>query len=199
MRARRRSAVTARRCARTSSSPATAAARSSTACRSPSTPGEVVSIVGPNGSGKSTLLKAIVGLVEVLSGSVLVGDSDVTGWPPEDVARIGVGYVPQVDDVFAPLTVRENLEMGGYLLRATRGPGADRARARASSRSSAHADRRAGKLSGGERKMLAMGRVLMLEPALVVLDEPTANLAPRGRARRARRARPPAREPAPRC
>src|ERR1039458_9309138 len=78
-------------------------------------PAEVVSIVGPNGSGKSTLLKSIVGVVETLSGQVRIGDSDVTGWRSEDIARIGVGYVPQVDDVFAPLTVRENLEMGGAI------------------------------------------------------------------------------------
>ena len=141
-------------------------------------PGEVVSIVGPNGSGKSTLLKSIVGVVEVLSGTVVIGDRDVTGWRSENVARIGVGYVPQIDDVFAPLTVRENLEMGGYLLKprqvASRVahvlsvfPQLDRM-----------ATRRAGKLSGGERKMLAMGRALMLQPSLVVLDEPTANLAP---------------------
>ena len=82
-------------------------------------PGEVVSIVGANGSGKSTLLKSLVGIVQIESGSVLVGDRDVTGWAPEEVARIGVGYVPQVDDVFAPLTVQENLEMGGYLLRSS--------------------------------------------------------------------------------
>jgi ABC-type branched-subunit amino acid transport system ATPase component len=141
-------------------------------------PGEIVSIVGPNGSGKSTLLKSVVGIVEVLSGTIRVGERDVTGWPPEEVARIGVGYVPQVDDVFAPLTVRENLEMGGYLLRAREvaanvervlGVFPQLARMRT---------RRAGKLSGGERKMLAMGRALMLAPALVVLDEPTANLAP---------------------
>jgi ABC-type branched-subunit amino acid transport system ATPase component len=141
-------------------------------------PGEVVSIVGPNGSGKSTLLKAIVGVVETLAGSVRIGEQDVTGWSSDRIARIGVGYVPQVDDVFAPLTVRENLEMGGYLLR-VREVGAridhvltvfpQLARMQA---------RRAGKLSGGERKMLAMGRALMLAPALVVLDEPTANLAP---------------------
>jgi ABC-type branched-subunit amino acid transport system ATPase component len=142
-------------------------------------PGEVVSIVGPNGSGKSTLLKSLVGLVEIMSGRVFVGDGDVTGWPSENVARIGVGYVPQVDDVFGPLTVRENLEMGGYLLKS-----------RALAPRVAHVlevfpqlkamlGRRAGKLSGGERKMLAMGRALMLEPALVVLDEPTANLAPK--------------------
>src|SRR4029077_10841548 len=78
--------------------------------------GQVVSLVGANGSGKSTLLKSLVGVVRVSAGTVTVGDLDVTGKPPEDVARAGVGYVPQVDDVFAPLTVRENLEMGGYLL-----------------------------------------------------------------------------------
>ena len=93
-------------------------------------PGEVVSIVGPNGSGKSTLLKGVVGIVEIQSGRVLVGDQDVTGWSPEDVARIGVGYVPQIDDVFAPLTVRENLEMGGYLLKSREVAAAGRARAR---------------------------------------------------------------------
>ena len=141
-------------------------------------PGEVVSIVGPNGSGKSTLLKAIVGLVEIMSGRVLVGDEDVTRWPSENVARIGVGYVPQVDDVFAPLTVRENLEMGGYLLKPREVPGRVAHVLEVFPRLRTMLTRRAGKLSGGERKMLAMGRALMLEPALVVLDEPTANLAP---------------------
>jgi ABC-type branched-subunit amino acid transport system ATPase component len=141
-------------------------------------PGEVVSIVGPNGSGKSTLLKSIVGLVEIMSGTVLVGDRDVTGWRSEEVARIGVGYVPQVDDVFAPLTVRENLEMGGYLLRAREVPARVEHVLSVFPQLSGMIGRRAGKLSGGERKMLAMGRALMLQPALVVLDEPTANLAP---------------------
>ena len=79
-------------------------------------PGQVVSIVGPNGSGKSTLLKSMVGIVHVSAGRVLVGDKVVTNNPPEEVARAGVGYVPQVDDVFAPVSVSENLEMGGYLL-----------------------------------------------------------------------------------
>lgn len=141
-------------------------------------PGEVVSVVGPNGSGKSTLLKAIVGLVEIMSGRVIVGDEDVTGWPSENLARIGVGYVPQVDDVFAPLTVRENLEMGGYLLAPRDVPGRIAHVLEVFPRLGTMLTRRAGKLSGGERKMLAMGRALMLEPALVVLDEPTANLAP---------------------
>ena len=141
-------------------------------------PGEVVSIVGPNGSGKSTMLKGIVGLVEIMSGRVLVGDEDVTGWPSENVARIGVGYVPQIDDVFGPLTVRENLEMGGYLLKPRDVPDRISHVLEIFPRLSTMLGRRAGKLSGGERKMLAMGRALMLDPALVVLDEPTANLAP---------------------
>jgi len=141
-------------------------------------PGQVVSLVGANGSGKSTLLKSLAGVVRASAGTVMVGDRDLTGRPPEDVARAGVGYVPQVDDVFAPLTVRENLEMGGYLLR----PGQVRARietvATVFPRLGLMLTRQAGKLSGGERKMLAMGRVLMLEPAVFLLDEPTANLAP---------------------
>ena len=142
-------------------------------------PGAVVSVVGPNGSGKSTLLKALCGVIRPSAGQVRVGDRDITGLPPEEVARAGVGYVPQVDDVFAPLTVRENLEMGGYLL-------AGRAVAERVDRVVGvfprlgnMLTRRAGRLSGGERKMLAMGRVLMLEPAVFLLDEPTANLAPR--------------------
>jgi len=141
-------------------------------------PGQVVSLVGANGSGKSTLLKSLAGVVRPSAGTVIVGDRDLTGRPPEDVARAGVGYVPQVDDVFAPLTVRENLEMGGYLLR----PGQVRARIETVvtvfPRLGSMLTRQAGKLSGGERKMLAMGRVLMLEPAVFLLDEPTANLAP---------------------
>src|ERR1700739_2552066 len=79
-------------------------------------PGEVVSLVGANGSGKSTLLKSLVGVVRVSAGTVVIGETDVTRKAPEEVPRAGVRYVPQVDDVFAPLTVRENLEMGGYLL-----------------------------------------------------------------------------------
>ena len=141
-------------------------------------PGEVVSLVGANGSGKSTFLKSLVGVVRVTAGTVVVGETDLTRKAPEEVARAGVGYVPQVDDVFAPLTVRENLEMGGYLLPS----GQVRARidevTTVFPRLGAMLSRAAGKLSGGERKMLAMGRVLMLQPAVFLLDEPTANLAP---------------------
>jgi len=141
-------------------------------------PGEVVSLVGPNGSGKSTLLKSLVGIIEVMSGSVTLGDRDITRWPPEEVARSGVGYVPQVDDVFAPLTVRENLEMGGYLLPPAEVVSRVGHVLELFPQLEGMQRRRAGKLSGGERKMLAMGRALMLEPAVILLDEPTANLAP---------------------
>ena len=141
-------------------------------------PGAVASVVGPNGSGKSTLLKALAGVIRPSSGRVFAGNRDITGLPAEEVARAGVGYVPQTDDVFAPLTVRENLEMGGYLL------GSREVSARVERvvgvfpRLGQMLTRRAGRLSGGERKMLAMGRVLMVEPAVFLLDEPTANLAP---------------------
>ena len=141
-------------------------------------PREVVSIVGPNGSGKSTLLKSIVGVLRVSAGTVTVGDRDITNLPPEEVARAGVGYVPQVDDVFTPLTVRENLEMGGYLLPRKQVGGHVEQVVTIFPRLGAMLGRQAGKLSGGERKMLAMGRVLMLAPAVFLLDEPTANLAP---------------------
>jgi ABC-type branched-subunit amino acid transport system ATPase component len=141
-------------------------------------PGQVVSLVGPNGSGKSTLLKSLVGIVRVASGRVLVGERDITNQPPEEIARAGVGYVPQVEDVFGPLTVRENLEMGGYLLR--RAQVAERIERVLAvfPRLGSMLGRPAGRLSGGERKMLAMGRVLMLDPGVFLLDEPTANLAP---------------------
>jgi ABC-type branched-subunit amino acid transport system ATPase component len=142
------------------------------------TPGKVVSIVGPNGSGKSTLLKSLVGVVKVLDGSVKVGDTMITNMAPEDVAKIGVGYVPQIDDVFPPLSVKENLEIGGYLLKRHEVTERIDAVLEFFPRLKNMMTRKAGKLSGGERKMLAMGRVLMLSPSVLVLDEPTANLAP---------------------
>jgi ABC-type branched-subunit amino acid transport system ATPase component len=141
-------------------------------------PGQVVSIVGPNGSGKSTLLKSMVGIIRISSGHVHVGARDVTNLAPEEVARAGVGYVPQVDDVFAPLTVRENLEMGGYLLARKEVASRIEHVLTVFPRLATMTSRHAGKLSGGERKMLAMGRVLMLQPAVFLLDEPTASLAP---------------------
>ena len=142
-------------------------------------PGEVISLVGPNGSGKSTLLKSLVGVIRISAGTVTIGDRTITNLPPEEVARAGVGHVPQVDDVFGPLSVKENLEMGGYLLhRAQLAPRIERVLT-VFPRLSGMLGRSAGKLSGGERKMLAMGRVLMLDPGVFLLDEPTANLAPK--------------------
>jgi ABC-type branched-subunit amino acid transport system ATPase component len=122
-------------------------------------PGEVVSMVGPNGSGKSTLLTSLVGLVWVARGTVRVGEADPTNRPPEEIARAGVGYVHQVDDVFSSLSVRENLEMGGYLLRRHEITGRIERVLAIFPRLSSMLGRSAGKLSGGEGKMLAMGRV----------------------------------------
>jgi branched-chain amino acid transport system ATP-binding protein len=141
--------------------------------------GTVASVVGPNGSGKSTLLKALAGVLRPSSGRVLADGRDLTGLPPEEVARAGIGYVPQTDDVFAPLTVRENLEMGGYLLDKREVSARVEHVTGVFPRLGQMLTRRAGRLSGGERKMLAMGRVLMIEPAVFLLDEPTANLAPK--------------------
>jgi ABC-type branched-subunit amino acid transport system ATPase component len=140
--------------------------------------GEVATIVGPNGAGKSTLLKAITGQVEVLDGSVSLEGASVTGLPGEKLARRGIGFVPQAKDVFATLSVVENLEMGGYLLPKSRVAARidevlDVFPALAEMRT-----RTASKLSGGERKMLAIARVLMLQPRVVILDEPTSNLSP---------------------
>jgi ABC-type branched-subunit amino acid transport system ATPase component len=142
-------------------------------------PGKVVSIVGPNGSGKSTLLKSLVGVIRVLEGNVKVGEKDITNLAPEAVAKLGVGYVPQVDDVFPPLSVKENFEIGGYLLSRNEIPDRIEAVLDVFPKLKTMMKRKAGKLSGGERKMLAMGRVLMLSPSVLVLDEPTANLAPK--------------------
>ncbi|HLE96568.1 MAG TPA: ABC transporter ATP-binding protein [Candidatus Thermoplasmatota archaeon] len=140
---------------------------------------EVVCIVGPNGAGKSTFLKAVFGLVRLKAGRVTVDGRDVTGSAPDAMVRAGLGYVPQVANVFPTLTVRENLEMGGFLVE-------DRARARAAiARVSAmfpalaeKADERAGRLSGGQRQMVALGRALVAEPRVLLLDEPSAGLQP---------------------
>lgn len=140
--------------------------------------GSVTSVIGPNGAGKSTLAKAVVGLVKPMSGRIRLDGKDVSNQSPENLAKRGIGYVPQVKNVFPSLTVRENLEVGCYLRRSrTR----DRVEAmfdmfpdlRAAAR------REAWTLSGGQRSMLAIGRALMPEPSVLVLDEPTAGLAPR--------------------
>ncbi|MGH2851545.1 MAG: ABC transporter ATP-binding protein [Solirubrobacteraceae bacterium] len=141
-------------------------------------PGEIVTVIGPNGSGKSTLLKTIAGLVAAAEGRILHCGADVSRRPAEHRARDGIAYVPQEREVFASLTVRENLVMGGYHL------------SRKELRSALERvyslydvlgpleKAYAGRLSGGERKMLAMARVMMASPSVVLLDEPTSNLAP---------------------
>ena len=142
-------------------------------------PSEIVAVIGPNGAGKSTLLKSLIGILRVTSGSVFLGTDDVTNRPPEELARRGVGYVPQVNDIFEPLTVLENLHMGGYLLRASQVQARVEEVGQVFPALTPMLRRRADKLSGGERKMLAIARVLMLDPKVLILDEPTANLSPK--------------------
>ncbi len=140
--------------------------------------GEVVTLIGPNGAGKSTLLKAIAGLVRVSAGAVRLAGRDITGLPTHALARAGVAYVPQTENIFTTLTVRENLLAGGH----TVGPELPQRIERAYAAFPDLAERRAARgrvLSGGQRQMLAIARALLIEPAAILLDEATAGLAPR--------------------
>ncbi len=141
------------------------------------TPGEIACIIGPNGAGKSTLLKVISGLLRPKAGSVAIDGQEITGRLPRDIARAGLAYVPQEHNIFPTMSVRENLEMGGYVEPAAVPARIEQAFARfpvlAAKRR--HAART---LSGGERQMLAMAMALMVEPKILLLDEPSAGLSP---------------------
>ncbi len=141
---------------------------------------EIIVIVGPNGSGKSTLIKSIIGFSKIFDGKVFYNDSEITGIKPDAAIRMGIGYVPQINNVFTNLTVEENLEIGGYVRK-------DKSKVKMDIREifdmfpilKPRRKEKASTLSGGERQILALARVMVLKPKIVLFDEPTASLSPK--------------------
>jgi branched-chain amino acid transport system ATP-binding protein len=139
--------------------------------------GEIVCIIGPNGAGKSTVLKTVFGLLEPWAGEVHLGDREITGMAPEDLVREGVGYVPQVDNVFGSLSIEENLRMGGV----AKASGLEETIQELYDRFPILAEKQSAKartLSGGQRQVLAFARALVMDPDVLLIDEPSAGLAP---------------------
>jgi len=139
--------------------------------------GEIAVVVGPNGAGKSTAMKALFGMLSLREGSVILGDTDITNLSPQDRVKHGMAFVPQTNNIFTSMTVQENLEMGAFLRRddifQTMDHIFDLFPILRDKR-----DQAAGELSGGQRQQVAVGRALMTQPDVLMLDEPTAGVSP---------------------